>query len=80
MTADQDLWMESVTAVNRTARRREQLRRLLWMQRAAEHLATARFLERQADHAATPVLGSLLRERTARRRWWGEQLRPGPET
>ena len=62
MTADQDLWMERVTAVNSSARRREQLRRLLWMQRAAEHLATARFLERQADHAATPVLGSLLRD------------------
>ena len=80
MTADQDLWMERVTAVNSSSRRREQLRRLLWMQRAAEHLATATFLERQADHAATPVLGSLLRERAARRRWWGEQLRSGPET
>jgi len=38
MTADQDLWMDQVTAENRAARRREQLRRLLWMQRAAERL------------------------------------------
>jgi hypothetical protein len=75
MTADQHLWMETVMAENRSARRREQLRRLLWMQRAAEHLATARFLEHQADTAATPVLGALLRERAAERRWWGEQLR-----
>ena len=80
MTADQDLWMESVTAENRSARRREQLRRLLRMQRAAEHLATAQFLERQANHAATPVLRSLLRERASQRRWWGEQLRSGPGT
>jgi hypothetical protein len=80
MTADQDLWMATVTAENHTARRRQQLRRLLWMQRAAENLATAQFLERQADHAATPVLGSVLRERAAQRRWWSEQLRSGPET
>ena len=79
MTADQDLWTETITAENHTARRRQQLRRLLWMQRAAENLAAAQFLERQADHAATPVLGSLLRERGAQRRWWGEQLRSGPE-
>jgi hypothetical protein len=77
MTGVQDLWMATATAENSSARRREQLRRLLWMQRAAEHLATAQFLERQADHAATPLLGSLLRERAAQRRWWGEQLRSG---
>jgi hypothetical protein len=78
MTADQHLWTESVTAEDPSARRRAQLRRLLWMQRAAEHLATARFLERQADCAATPVLGSLLRERAAERRLWSEQLRSWP--
>lgn len=77
MTADQQVWMESVMAGDRSARRREQLRRLLRMQRAAEHLAAARLLERQADHAATPVLASLLRERAAERRSSGDRLRSG---
>lgn len=67
--------MESVMAQQQSARRREQLRRLLRMQRAAEHLATAQFLEHQADAAATPVLASLLRERASERRWWAELLR-----
>lgn len=69
--------MCTVGAENRSARRREQLRRLLRMQRAEEHLATARFLEHQADCAATPVLASLLRERAEERRRWVDQLRSG---
>ena len=63
---------------NRPPYRQEQLRRLMRMRRAAEHLATAQFLESRAERVGSPVLASLLRERAGVRRSRGERLLAGP--
>ena len=62
---------------SRPLQRQEQLRRLMRMRQAAEHLEAALFLERRAERAASPVLASLLRERAGQRRERGEQLLAG---
>ena len=65
-------------AGSRPFHRQEQLRRLMRMRQAAQHLEAALFLERRAEHVASPVLASLLRERAVQRRDRGQRLLAGP--
>lgn len=62
---------------SRPLHRQEQLRRLMRMRQAAEHLEAALFLERRAERVASPVLAALLRERAGQRRDRGERLLAG---
>ncbi len=64
-------------AGSRPFHRQEQLRRLMRMRQATQHLEAAVFLERRAEHVASPVLASLLRERAGQRRDRGERLLAG---
>lgn len=78
MTTRQAIGAGTVQSTDGSPQRQERLRRLMRMRCAAEHLATARFLEQRAERAATPALADLLRERAGERRRRGERLLAGP--